>query len=84
MKHFYLFILLFIIGASAFAQKKNEAYQLHLRKTTLPVEIDGRMDEAAWQDTDVAKDFFMVLPMDTSRAKTRTEVRMTYDDKTCT
>ena len=35
----------------------------------------------AWQDTDVADDFFMVLPMDTGKAEEKTEIRMTYDDK---
>ena len=38
------------------------------------------MDEAAWQQADAADNFFMVLPMDTSMAKVRTEVRMTYDN----
>ena len=33
----------------------------------------------AWQEAAVAKDFYMMLPMDTSYAKVRTEVRMTYD-----
>ena len=37
------------------------------------------MDEPAWQDTEVARDFNMVTPMDTSKAKVLTEVRMTYD-----
>ncbi len=37
------------------------------------------MDEPAWQDTEVARDFNMVTPMDTSKAKVITEVRMTYD-----
>src|SRR5687768_30011 len=41
--------------------------------------IDGVMDEQAWQDAEVATDFFMVLPMDTSSANVLTEVRMTYD-----
>jgi hypothetical protein len=37
------------------------------------------MDEDAWLQSDVATDFYMVLPMDTSMARVRTEVRMTYD-----
>ncbi|WP_316816338.1 DUF5916 domain-containing protein [Pedobacter nyackensis] len=61
------------------AQKKNEAYQLNIRKASSPVKIDGVADEQAWADADVATDFFMVLPMDTSYAKVRTDVRMTYD-----
>jgi len=39
------------------------------------------MDERAWQDADSASNFFMVLPMDTSRAKVPTQVRMTYDSQ---
>lgn len=35
----------------------------------------------AWQKTDVAADFFMVLPQDTSNARERSEIRMTYDNK---
>lgn len=43
--------------------------------------IDGVMDEKAWLDADVATDFFMILPMDTSYAEVPTDVRMTYDDE---
>jgi len=39
------------------------------------------MDEADWFNASPAKDFYMVLPMDTSMANVRTEVRMAYDDK---
>jgi hypothetical protein len=37
------------------------------------------MDEQGWQEAQVATDFYMVLPMDTSAAQVRTDVRMTYD-----
>ena len=37
------------------------------------------MDEASWEAAEVASNFFMVLPMDTSHAKVRTDVKMTYD-----
>ncbi len=63
------------------AQKKNEAFQLHIRKTQLPIVIDGIVDEKAWLETDVADDFFMVLPMDTGKANERSEIRMAYDSK---
>ncbi len=39
------------------------------------------MTEAGWQQAQAAGNFFMVLPMDTSRALVRTEVRMTYDEQ---
>ncbi len=63
------------------AQKKNNNFRLHIRKTTFPVIIDGIINEKAWEDTDVADDFYMVLPEDTGKANERSEIRMTYDDK---
>lgn len=75
------FILTFSIAHSARAQKKNAAFQLHLHKATSAITIDGIRNEQAWNDAESATDFFMVLPMDTSRTHARTDVRMTYDDK---
>ncbi|MCU0359073.1 MAG: carbohydrate binding family 9 domain-containing protein, partial [Cyclobacteriaceae bacterium] len=79
MKHL-LIAFLVVFNLSAVAQKKNEAYKIHIRKASSPIKIDGILDEQAWLEADVASDFFMVLPMDTSKAEVRTEVRMTYDD----
>lgn len=73
--------ILLIFPLVAVAQKKNEAFQLHIRRATSPVKIDGVMDEPAWQAADVATDFHMILPMDTSYANVRTDVRMAYDDQ---
>jgi hypothetical protein len=63
------------------AQKKNSNFQYHIRQVTSPVKVDGIADEPAWQDATVAKNFKMVLPMDTSFATVSTEVRMAYDQK---
>ena len=62
-----------------YAQKKNSQFELHIRKTTEPIIIDGAMNDAAWQQAETAGNFFMVLPMDTSHAHVNTEVKMTYD-----
>jgi hypothetical protein len=63
------------------AQKVNNQYNLSIRKTSQPVQIDGIVDDAAWKEADKARDFFMVLPMDTSFANIKTEVQMSYDDQ---
>ena len=34
-----------------------------------------------WQEAEAADSFFMVLPMDTSAAEVKTDVRVTYDDR---
>ncbi|WP_422351552.1 DUF5916 domain-containing protein [Flagellimonas sp.] len=73
------FVLFFIFQVHA--QKKNADFRYHIRKTTQPIVIDGVADEQAWQDTDVANNFFMVLPMDTGKANEPSEIRMTYNDK---
>lgn len=82
MKHLIPAALLALLLCSPlFAQKKNEQYCYDIRRLTSPVKIDGAIDENAWQDAATACDFFMVLPMDTSFARLRTEVRMAYDDR---
>jgi hypothetical protein len=74
-------LLCCLFSAHIFAQKRNNKFQYHIHRLTSAVKIDGDMDDPAWQDADVAKNFYMVLPMDTSFAKVKTEVRMAYDDK---
>ncbi len=74
-----LFIAAFVLHASA--QKKNENYRLNIQKTKFPVTVDGLANDEAWKHTDLANDFFMVLPMDTAKAVERSEIRMTYDDE---
>ncbi len=67
--------------STVLSQKKNESFRLHIREATGPITVDGIGDDQAWQDTDVAKNFFMVLPMDDGPANEQTEIRMAYDDK---
>ncbi len=81
MKKFLSILFIGTISLQINAQKKNESFRLNIRKTTSPVTIDGVADEPAWKDTDIADDFFMVLPMDTGKANEHSEIRMTYDDK---
>ncbi|MBG9376541.1 carbohydrate binding family 9 domain-containing protein [Panacibacter sp. DH6] len=77
-----LFLIVFVAcSAIVYGQKKNAAFQLHIQKAASAVTIDGIMNESAWQQADVAKNFFMVLPMDTSHARVATEIRMTYDNE---
>lgn len=81
MNKSFLTLLIGMIILQVNAQKKNKDFRLHIRKTTSPVIIDGIINEKAWQKTDVADDFYMVLPQDTSKASDHSEIRMTYDDK---
>ena len=71
--------MLLAVCLPAAAQKQNDAFRLHMTKASSPITIDGVMDEQAWEEAEVATDFYMMLPMDTSKAQVRTDVRMTYD-----
>lgn len=77
-------LILVLLGLAAcfisVAQKINDRFELNIQKTAHTVTIDGLGDDEAWQHADVARDFNMVLPMDTSRANVKTEVKMSYDD----
>ena len=74
-------LLLFLLFSGTFAQKINADYRLNIREASSAIIIDGILDEKAWEDADVATDFFMITPMDTSFARVRTDVRMSYDQE---
>ena len=73
-----LIFILLVFTASA--QNINVSYQFHIKPATSKINIDGILDDEAWKNTDVAKDFWLMFPTDTARANHQTEVRMTYDD----
>jgi hypothetical protein len=81
LREAFLVILIFLVtGSLAVAQKYNQRYVLEMRESVTPIVIDG-VEEDTWKSADVATDFYMVLPMDTSYARVRTDVKMTYDKK---
>jgi len=76
-----VFFLVFLGISPSFAQRRNADYRYDMRQIHLPMRIDGNGIDAAWNNLQIASDFYMVLPMDTSKAKGRTDVRMCYDQK---
>lgn len=81
MRPLTFFTAFLFLALPLLAQKKNVDYHYTISRSTAPIVVDGSVDEAAWQTTELATNFWMVLPMDTSRARVRTDVRMTYDDQ---
>lgn len=79
MKNTITLFISVILSCFLFAQKKNASYQLYIHKANSAIQVDGIMEENSWKEAEVAGNFYMVLPMDTSLATVRTEVRMTYD-----
>ncbi len=79
MKLFISLILACLFSTVINGQKKNASYELHIHPASDPLHIDGIINEAGWQKAAIARNFFMVNPMDTSYAKVKTEVAMAYD-----
>ena len=81
MKTILLLACLLSLQTILLAQKKNEGFVLQMKKATSAITVDGKPDDKAWMETDEAGNFFMITPMDTSKAQVSTSVRMCYDDK---
>ena len=80
IRSFFIFFFTSLFTVS-FAQKKNEAYRYKIKPVTAPIRVDGSPDDLAWRDAQLADHFFMVTPLDTSFARTKTEVRMAFDQQ---
>ena len=55
--------------------------RLNIFQTDSKIKIDGELNESVWQNCDVATKFYQSVPVDTSYAKSKTEVMTTYDEK---
>lgn len=69
------------LSAQSNTEDPRENYQLNIKRASSPIVLDGLLGEPAWDEAEVAKDFWMKYPRDGQRAEKKTEVRMTYDDK---
>jgi Domain of unknown function (DUF5916)/Carbohydrate family 9 binding domain-like len=77
----FAFLAAFILVncLNLFGQRKNAEFQYHITRLQGAVKIDG-IEEQAWSKAEIASNFHMVLPMDTSKALVRTDVKMGYDN----
>jgi hypothetical protein len=82
-----LFLLVLILPLYIYGQdgqdgaKFQEEYKLKLLRIKEPIKIDGVLEESTWKMADKAKDFWEKWPQDKQRAKRKTEVLASYDDK---
>ena len=73
-------LLLVAVLNTASAQKINESYQYHIKRATGDIAINGDLNDPGWQNTEMATDFWMITPADTSLTRAQTEFRLSYDD----
>ncbi len=80
MKFTVFLLLLFFASKILVAQSTTERRSFQLETTTLPVKIDGVLDELCWQRESLGI-FWGNWPQDTLPAKNQTEVRVCHDEK---
>ena len=73
---FYALIIQNING-----QINAQDYRLQIKKTSETILIDGILNEITWKNAKVAKDFFMITPVDTGKSTQFSEARMAFDEE---
>jgi hypothetical protein len=85
MKKLYFAIGLILLGINLlFAQdakvQEDDKYNIRIKKTKSPIKLDGLLEEDSWKTADIAKNFFLNRPYDSSFAQLQTEVKVLFDD----
>ncbi len=77
---YLLLILVTFSSLLSFSQEKGEVKSICIYKAIDKILIDGVLDEKSWDTAQTAGNFQQMFPFDTSKAKTQTIVRVTFDD----
>lgn len=83
---FIIVFLVCILPGSVFCQgfvsldQYKQHYQVHIKKASAKINLDGVLDEAAWPAAGEARDFTMKFPADDKPATAATEVKILYDE----
>ncbi len=75
IKPFFLLPMM-VVFFHGFSQTRN----LPAVKTTIPIRIDGNLEDAAWQTASLATDFIQNFPKAGAPATLKTEVKVLYDN----
>ena len=74
-------VIIFCVSSTVIhGQNKPIETVLEIDKTSDKISVDGVLDETSWKKTDVAKDFYMVYPVDNGFPTSKTEVKVVFDD----
>ncbi len=80
MRYIFSIALLFHLLAPAFGQNAPEEASLVIKKAVDKIKMDGILDEATWQEADVAEGFYLAYPVDNDFPTSPTEVKVAFDD----
>lgn len=71
--------LSFLVTFSLAAQNRP-ATQVHIKRATGEIKLDGILSESDWETADVAENWYLNFPVDSAAAPYQTEARLTFDD----
>lgn len=74
------FAILFLFMPVLLTAQNEPGAALRIKKTNSEIILDGILDEPAWQQADVADNWFLNYPVDTALAPFQTEARLTFND----
>jgi Domain of unknown function (DUF5916) len=73
-------LALALLSVSPLCAQNKPGTNIHIKKATSEIKLDGILDEADWASADVGTNFYLNYPVDTAFAPKQTEVRLTFDD----
>lgn len=80
------FVLMILYGFFSIAHTQNVTHpattsslSVEAKKVEVTIQVDGRLDEKAWQNTSAVNAFFQREPRQGNPVSERTEVRLLYD-----
>ena len=79
----FLILVRVLLPSAAFAQQDNGNGRKQAHAVRVPggsIDLDGRLDEAAWRDVPALTDFVQKEPIEGGPPTDRMEVRLAYDD----
>ena len=73
-------IFVFVFFPIILSAQNKPGTALHIKKAKGEVILDGKLEEDDWKTAQVAKDWFLNFPVDTTASPYQTEARVTFDD----
>lgn len=70
-----------ILFFNSIASENDATSILHIKQASSEIILDGNLNEPAWQEAEAAGNFKQHFPYDTSFAISKTEVRITFNQK---
>ena len=70
-----------VFSKESIAQGSQTARKLSVNRNTAKINVDGILDEEAWQSAAVADSFINKWPIDTGKAKLQTVIKIAYDNQ---